>query len=334
MKKIAILGTAHIHAKKFLQTLKQRNDLNVIALWDHDSNRRERDANILETRAISNYNEILGHKELDAVIICSETNLHEKIIMDVTAAKKHLFVEKPIGFGREDAKKMMHAIEESGVFFQTGYFMRSSAVNRKLKELISNKAFGKISRIQMNNCHDGIRRNIFNGYEWTTDLRQSGVGAFGDLGTHVLDLLLWIFQDLKAVLATFESPLNTFEGCEETGVALLKFHSGIIATISAGWVDVAQPFVSIVSGTEGHAYTTKEEIYFKSTRNNNFDGQQPLTDLPDALPHAFDLFLDSISNNSKKNLISVREAAYNCSVIESMYKSNRMNEWVDVEEQY
>ena len=58
MKKIAILGTAHIHAKKFLQTLKQRNDLNVIALWDHDSNRRERDANILETRAISNYKEI------------------------------------------------------------------------------------------------------------------------------------------------------------------------------------------------------------------------------------------------------------------------------------
>ena len=62
MKKIAIIGTAHIHAKKILQTLKQRKDLEVIALWDPNPNRRERDANILETTAISNYNEILGNK--------------------------------------------------------------------------------------------------------------------------------------------------------------------------------------------------------------------------------------------------------------------------------
>jgi predicted dehydrogenase len=163
-----------------------------------------------------------------------------------------------------------------------------------------------------------------------TDLNQAGVGAFGDLGTHVLDLLLWFMSDLESVTATLSSPLNRYPGCDESGEALLKFKSGVIASIAAGWVDIAQPFTVIVSGTEAHAHMNQKEIYLKSNNIPGADGETALKNLPEALPHAFDLFLNAVVSGKNENLVPVREAAYRSTVMEAIYKAVSEKSWVTV----
>ena len=46
------------------------------------------------------------------VLICAETNRHEELVLAAATAKKHMFVEKPLGIGAEDANRMAAAIEE------------------------------------------------------------------------------------------------------------------------------------------------------------------------------------------------------------------------------
>ena len=330
MKKFALIGASHIHTPGFVKKLKDRNDIKVIAVWDKDESLARRNAQILESKQFSDFQNILKDSELDAVIVCSETNLHENIINEVAEASKHCFVEKPLGIGHEDSEKMMKSLEKSGVLFQTGYFNRGNPVYRKLKELIDDGVFGKISRIRLNNCHNGLMRNIFDDYIWMTEPEKSGMGAFGDLGTHVLDLLLWFMSDLKSVTATFSQPLGRYPGCDECGEALLKFESGVIASIAAGWVDVAQPYTAFVSGTEAHAMVNTKEIFLKSENIADADGVTPLKNLPDALPHAFDLFLNAVVSGKNEHLVSVREAAYRSTIMEAIYKAEKDNSWVSV----
>ena len=60
-----------------------------------------------------------------------------------------------------------------------------------------------------------------------TDLKQAGVGAFGDLGTHALDLMLWMLGDVERVTATLQVALGKYRpDCDETGEALFRFSRG------------------------------------------------------------------------------------------------------------
>src|SRR5690606_24945311 len=110
---------------------------------------------------------------------------------------------------------------------------------------------------------------------WMTDLAQAGVGAFGDLGTHSLDILMWLMGDVTRVTASIGVATGRYGACDEYGEGLLDFANGVVGTLAAGWVDVAHPVNVIVSGTEGHAYVSENQLFFKSSHVNGADGKEP-----------------------------------------------------------
>ena len=125
MSIISLVGCAHIHTPGFVNMLKERDDVTVKSVWDHDQARAQRWADELHATVAANPEEIWDDEAVEAAIICSETNRHEALVLAAANAKKHLFVEKPLGFGASDSYRMADAIEQAGVIFQTGYFMRS-----------------------------------------------------------------------------------------------------------------------------------------------------------------------------------------------------------------
>ena len=199
-------------------------------------------------------------RELDAVIICSETSLHLELVEAAAAAGKDVFVEKPLGMGASDAYVMQRAVEAADVTFQTGHFMRSMPVYRQLKAWIEAGTLGTITRIRHSNVHQGAIAGIFDSgrgpyldWLWMTDPALSGCGGFGDLGAHSLDILMWLMGDVESVTAQVDRLLGKYD-CDEYGEGMLRFANGAIGTIAAGWVDVLQPQSILVSGAEGVAY--------------------------------------------------------------------------------
>ncbi|MBV8781942.1 MAG: Gfo/Idh/MocA family oxidoreductase, partial [Phycisphaerae bacterium] len=236
---LAIIGAAHIHVPGFIRMLGKRSDVRITHVWDHDATRAARRASELSAR-VEDYKVILADPVIAGVIICSETDRHEPLVMAAAKARKAMFVEKPLGLNRDDALRMAAAIESGGVIFQTGYFMRSLGINRFLKEQVDRGSFGKITRVRVSNVHEGALAGWFDTeWRWMADAAQAGCGGFGDLGTHVLDLLLWMFGDVRRATATITNGIERYPGCDECGEGLLEFESGIIGTIAAGWDDVA-----------------------------------------------------------------------------------------------
>jgi predicted dehydrogenase len=84
----------------------------------------------------------------------------------------------------------------------------------------------------------------------------------------------------------------------------------------------------LVSGTEGHAHVADGAFYFQSEHVPGADGKTPWTDLPEALPHAFDLYLDVLAG-ADVPLVSAREAAVRSAVMEAMYEASKSKTWVE-----
>jgi len=329
MTTVAFVGCAHIHTPGFIHTIKNRTDIQCKSVWDHDQIRAEKRAAELGASLVTDLDSLYADPEIDAVIVCTETNLHEQVVLPGAAAGKHLFIEKPLGYGSEDAYKMADAIEKAGVLYQTGYFQRGDAKHLFLKEQIASGTFGKITRVRGSNCHSGALGRWFDtDWRWMADPKIAGVGAFGDLGTHSLDILLWLLGDVTTVTAQLDSGTNAYDGCDETGEGLMRFANGTIGTLAAAWDDVANPVSLLISGTEGHATVINGQLYFQSKHVEGADGKQPWTDLPASIPAGLDSFLNALAGQKDAALVGVREAAYRSAVMEAMYAGAKQGVWV------
>ena len=329
MTTVAFVGCAHIHTPGFINTINTRPDIRCKSVWDHDTARAAKCATELNAQSVADLGAIYDDPEIDAVIVCTETNLHEQVVLPGAAAGKHLFVEKPLGLGARDGYAMADAVERAGVIYGTGFFMRGDPNHLFLKEQIVQGAFGKITRVRGSNCHSGALGRWFDtDWRWMADPQIAGVGAFGDLGAHSLDILLWLMGDVTQVTAQLDPGTGAYAGCDETGEGLLRFASGTIGTLAAAWDDVANPVSLLVSGTEGHAMVLNGQMFFRSKHVEGADGKQPWTNLPAAAPAGLDSFLNAIAGQTDAALVTVREAAYRSAVMEALYAGARQETWV------
>ena len=344
-KKLALLGASHIHTPGFVDALAARADVSVAAVWDPDPAIAEKYAARLQCRPAADVATVLGMPDLDAAVVLSQTNRHESLVRQIARANKHCFVEKPLGIGLADAKKMMLALEAAEVIFHTGYFNRTIPAHLLLKRLITEAAFGEISRIRLVFGTSAAIDGIFHSdWQWMTDPLQAGVGAFGDLGTHKLDLLLFLMGDtaqLEAVTATFSRPIRRYPQGEECGEAILRFDNGTIATIAASWVDVVEPTSLLISGSRGHAVIRNapgrphndwdSELFLLSASVDGATGREPWTDLPARLPRPLEQFIDAVVHGERSHLVSVREAAYSSYVMEVISKAAAERRWLPID---
>ena len=205
--------------------------------------------------------------------------------------------------------------------------------NTSVKEQISKGSFGRLTRIRHSNCHMGGMEDWFVDKEWSwmTDPEQAGFGAFGDLGTHSLDLILWMAdRDVARVTASVHTAMARFgKDCDEFGEGMLVFEGGIVGSVAASWVDISNPVVFQINGMEGNAYLVDGKFFFNSKHVDGADGKEPWTRLPPAWPHAFDIFLDAVGGKPYPALVSAHEAALNSAIMEAFYQSAQQQSWVE-----
>src|SRR5579871_1721557 len=116
---VAFVGVAHIHTPGYLKLVKNRSDVQIKYVWDHDAERAARRAKEVDAQVPSDVKTIWADPEVTAVIILSETNRHHDLILAAAKAGKHMFAEKPLGITARESRDMADAIEKAGVLFQS-----------------------------------------------------------------------------------------------------------------------------------------------------------------------------------------------------------------------
>jgi len=335
---LGLVGCAHIHVPGFTKLLNERKDVRVKWAWDPDPARVAKWGGVVGAKTASSPAEILGDPEVKGVVILSETNRHRELVGAAAAAKKHLFVEKPLAINGPESREMADAIEKRGLLFTTGYFMRTDPMILFLREQVAKGAFGTITHAAAWNCHSGALGgwfdekpgNVAETWRWMADPKVAGVGAFGDLGTHSLDVLMWLLGPVEAVSADVRAVTNRYPGCDETGMALLRMKGGLVASLTAGWVNVANPLTLQIGGTEGHAVIVHDRLHFESKRVAGSKLSEPVASLPVAPRAPLLQWVDAVSGQAGQPLVTPREAAARVAVMDAAYESARAGRWTSV----
>jgi predicted dehydrogenase len=335
---LGLVGCAHIHVPGFAKLLAERKDVRVKWAWDPDPARVAKWGGVVSARTASSPAEVIGDPEVKGVVVLSETNRHRELVGMAAAAKKHLFVEKPLGVNGAESREMADAIEKAGLLFTTGYFMRTDPKHLFLREQVAAGAFGRITHAAAWNCHSGALGgwfdekpgNVAESWRWMADPKVAGVGAFGDLGTHSLDILMWLLGPVEEATADVRAVTGRYAGCDETGTALLRMKDGLVATLTAGWVDVANPVTLQLAGTEGHAVIVHEKLHFQSKKVAGSKIAEPVATLPAAPKAPLHQWLDALGGQTGQPLVTPAEAAARVAVMDAAYESSRTNRWTKV----
>ena len=229
--KFVLIGTgknAHRHARAML-SLKNTE---LIAVFSKSKERSEKFAEKYKIKSYTDYNELLKNKEINAIDIVNINNLHGDFGILGAKAGKHILVEKPIDVSLEKTEQLIKVCEENKVKLSVISQHRfDSALQWTKKEIekenLGNLIFGNIS-IKWNRSKDYYESSE----KWRKLNEFSGGGVLIIQAIHYIDLLLWIFGDVKSVYGKIDTKLHEIEG-EDTAVAILKFKSGAIATIEA-----------------------------------------------------------------------------------------------------
>jgi predicted dehydrogenase len=100
-------------------------------------------------RTTTRYQELLGWKDVDAVLIATPDVTHPRILTDAVAAGKDAYSEKPFAVDFADAKMAYQAVKRSKQVVQVGTQRRSDPGLVGLAKAIQSGAIGKVTRADM-----------------------------------------------------------------------------------------------------------------------------------------------------------------------------------------
>ena len=326
---IAFVGVAHIHTPQYVNIVKKRSDVTVKYVWDHDADRAAQRAKELDAQTVADAQTIWADPEITAVVNSFRNRPASRQSSRRQRRAEHMFAEKPLCASGKEAREMAAVIEKSGVLFTTGYFNRTDPKKLFLKSEIAAGNFGTITRVRGSNCHNGSLGGWFDkDWRWMADPKQSGVGAFGDLGTHLLDILMWQNGDIEAVTAKLAGDAPLWRWAKP--VKCRSFQERCDWHARRQLVDIENPVELLISGTQGHAVIVNGQLYYRSEKRPDSDAKKVWKDLPPATKPPMTQFLDAVAGSKDEPLVTPAEAAARVAVMEAMYEGARKRKWVEI----
>lgn len=194
---VGIIGCGGIANQKHLPSLKTQADkCELVAFCDIIEERAVKacqEYGTPDAKVYVDYHDLLSDPEIDLVHVLTPNVAHCAISVAAFEAGKHVMCEKPMAATSADAKQMLDAWKRSGKKFTIGYQNRFRPEVQNLKKSCEN---GDLGEIYYGKAH-AIRRRAVPTWGVFPDKSKQGGGPLIDIGTHALDLTLWMMDNYE-----------------------------------------------------------------------------------------------------------------------------------------
>jgi predicted dehydrogenase len=241
---IAILSTAHVHSKHFIENLSKGTDgRKPYAIWDDVQDRGKRYAADCGAKFVASIDELLKDPQVDGFMICAENTRHLPLLEKALPVGKPVMCEKPLCTTSADAAKVRALQAKTKTQLICGYFQPFGGQMRAIAAKIKEGAFGDITAVRFRNAHHAAYGRWFDNpdVQWFTNPELAGGGALMDMGAHAVHLLRFLFGPVEAVSAVIANRCGIYPKVDDHGLALLRFAGkggkpGPIGTVEASWI--------------------------------------------------------------------------------------------------
>ena len=358
MLKVGIIGCGGIANQKHLPALAGIEEVEVVAFCDIIEERAILSKNTYGTsdgRVYSDYKEMLEKEDLDIIHVCTPNSSHAEISIAAMEADNHVMCEKPMAKTTEEARAMIEASEKTGKKLTIGYQNRFRKDSQFLHAACADGELGEIYNAKAH----AIRRRAVPTWGVFLDEEAQGGGPLIDIGTHALDLTLWMMDNYKPKyvvgktyhkLSDKENAANAFGSwdpkeftVEDSAFGFIVMENGATIYLESSWalnsLDVKEAKTTLhgtkagadmndgltINGEErGLQYDKK--IVLETGGVDFYDGSGDEPELVEARA-----WIDSILYD-KEVVVKPEEALVVTQILEAIYQSAKLGEPVFLQE--
>lgn len=215
---------AELYYAPALKGLQDAEPIRVTALVDPNQTRRAVLSRFFPAaRGLASVDE-LKPGEADFAIVASPQKFHAAQTIALLRAGLHVLCEKPMASSVQEASAMVAAAVETKRLLSVGLFRRFFPTSRLVHELVTGGALGQPVSFEW------MEGGPFNWPAASPSFFQKSAspgGVFADIGTHVLDLLLWWFGEPES----FDYEDDAMGGIEANARVTLRFANGVSGSL-------------------------------------------------------------------------------------------------------
>ena len=172
-----------------------------------------------------------------AALVCNPTALHVDTALAAARSGCHLFIEKPVSHSMEEVEALATEVAERRLVVLVGYQFRFHPGLRQVKRWLAEGAIGDVTsaRARWGEYLPGWHP----GEDYTKSYsarRELGGGVVVTL-SHPFDYLRWLLGEVVEVSAQTGQRGGFELDVEDTANVLLRFESGVLATVSLDYVE-------------------------------------------------------------------------------------------------
>lgn len=269
--KVAIVGCGGIANNKHLPALVKLEEVELVAFCDIVEERAEKAAKEFGTAAskvYTDFRKLLSESDVEVVHVCTPNDSHAEITVASLESGRHVMCEKPMAKTAEQARQMLDAAKRTGKKLSIAYQNRFRSDSLYLKQLCQQ---GELGDIYYGKAL-ALRRRAVPTWGVFLDEEKQGGGPLIDIGTHALDLTLWLMDNYepKSVtgsvfhkLGSRENAANAFGPwnpeefkVEDSAFGFITMKNGATIALESSWalnvIDFGEAR-TLLCGTEGGA---------------------------------------------------------------------------------
>ena len=241
--RIGIIGTSYWVDGFHLPILQKHPRALVTSLCGRNQAKTEKLAGKFGVnKTYTDYRQMLGDENLDAVIICTPEDQHYPMTMLALDQGLHVLCEKPMAFTAGEALEMYRKAEARNVKHMVNFTMRWIPHFQFLKHLMEGGYIGKAYHAHLHWLSGWQPER--GEYAWYYDPKHSH-GVANELGVHMVDQARWYLGEINSVQASIHNFVKRtgMDGNEmdvsasDSAIFLLEFQNGAHATIHVSTVN-------------------------------------------------------------------------------------------------
>lgn len=350
--KVGIIGCGGIATGKHLPALAKIEEVELVAFCDVILDRAEKSCKEYgseEAKVFSDYQEMLAACDLDLVHVLTPNSSHAEISIAAMEVGCHVMCEKPMAKTATEAKAMVEAAKKTGKKLTIGYQNRFRKDSQYLHTVCSE---GELGEIYFGKAH-AIRRRAVPTWGVFLDEKAQGGGPLIDIGTHALDLTLWMMNNYKPKfvvgtayrkLAEMENAANAWGSwnpkeykVEDSAFGFITMENGATIFLEASWalnsLDVKEAKTTLCGTKAGadmndgltingedHSTLYEKKIELEPGGVDFYDGASD-----DPAYNEARAWIDAVLNDTEP-LVKPEQALVVTEILEAMYQSSATGE--------
>lgn len=188
----------------------------------------------------------------DVVCIATPNGFHTDYAIKLMKSGYHVVIEKPMGITTESCEKVLSTSLETGKQAFIVKQNRYSPPSIWIKKIVKEKIIGEVLMVQTN-CYWNRDDRYYSTSPWRGTRNLDG-GALFTQFSHFIDLIYWVFGDIKninAIVKNFTHP--NLKDFDDSGFAQFEFVDGGIGSLNYStscWGQNMESSITVV-GTKG-----------------------------------------------------------------------------------